>query len=177
MFTDILAGRRRFAAALVLLLMPAACVEAPTPFQPASGPDGNGYTVTQLESDRFRVAFSGNIATSHDAVDNDLLYLAAQVTLKHGADWFALSRNGADKDTVYPTFVQPPTIYTGWGAPPLGGVAVTDFNDPQSSWNEQATILLHRGAKPAGDPEAYDARDLVAHLTPLIARGTAAGPY
>lgn len=164
--------------AVVLVALLAGCAVPPTPFQPAASPDGDGYTVTQLEAARFRLNFSGNMSTPHQAVDDNLLYLAAQVTLHNGADWFLISRAGADKDTVYPTFVEPPAFAAagGWIGP-VGGSVATDFNNPQSSWTETATILLSRGKKPAGDPNAYDARDLASHLAPLIKRGPVPGPY
>ena len=163
---------------LTLLLVLAACSIPPTPFQPASGRDEDGYTVTQLEANRFRLGFSGNLATPHQTVDDNLLYLAAQVTLHNGADWFLISRASADKDTTYPTFATPPTFVAagGWIAP-VGGTVTTDFNNPQTSWSETATILLAHGRKPAGDANAYDARDLASHLAPLIKRGQVPGPY
>ncbi len=155
-----------------------ACSVAPTPFQPATGRDGDGYVVTQLEANRFRLGFSGNLSTSQQTVDDDLLYLAAQVTLRNGGDWFLISRASADKDTIYPTFVEPPTFFAGAGwVGPVGGSVATDFNNPQSSWSEVATILVAHGRKPAGDANAYDARDLASHLAPLITRGKVPGPY
>ncbi len=169
---------RMIALGGLLTLSLAACSEVPTPFQPATGGDDEGYTVTQLEANRFRLGFSGNLATPHQMVDDNLLYLAAQVTLRNGADWFLISRASADKDTRYPTFATPPTFVAagGWIAP-VGGTVTTDFNNPQNSWNETATILLSHGRKPADDPNAYDARDLAGHLAPLIKRGQVPGPY
>lgn len=163
---------------LALAVMLAGCSVPPTPFQPAATPGDDGYTVTQLEQNRFRLSFSGNMSTPHQAVDDNLLYLAAQVTLRNGADWFVISRSSADKDTIYPTFAEPPTFFAGGGwVGPVGGSVSTDFNNPQNSWNETATILLSRGKKTAGDPNAYDARDLAGHLAPLIKRGPVPGPY
>ncbi len=164
--------------AVVLAILVTGCSVSPTPFQPAATADGDGYTVTQLEANRFRLTFSGNMSTPHQTVDDNLLYLAAQVTLRNHADWFVISRADADKDTIYPTFVQPPTFAAagGWIGP-VGGSVATDFNNPQSSWNETATILLSHGLKPAGDVNAYDAHDLASHLAPLIKRGQVPGPY
>lgn len=163
------------AAAAVLLV---ACAGTPTPFQPAARSGDDGYSVTQLEANRFRIGFSGNLSTSHQAVDDALLYLAAQVTLHHGADWFRISRASADKDTIYPTFAEPPSfVATGGWIGPVSGTVATDFNNPQSSWTETATILLAHGTKPAADPDAYDAHDLASHLAPLITRGGVPGPY
>ena len=165
--------------AIALAVMLAGCAVPPTPFQPATSADGDGYTVTQLEANRFRLSFSGNMSTPHQTVDDNLLYLAAQVALRNDADWFVISRSSADKDTVYPTFAEPPTFFAGAGGwvGPVGGGVATDFNNPQSSWNETATILLSRGKKPTSDPNAYDARDLASHLAPLIKRGQVPGPY
>jgi hypothetical protein len=166
----------RMAGTIALLLGLAACT-TPTPSQPA--PNGiGGYTVTQIENDRFRLSFNGNSITPRQTVDNDLTYLAARVTLLHGGDWFLMSHDASDKSTAYPTFLSP-GIYQGNGlTSPLYVPATvqTDFANPQESWTSTATILVRQGAKPANNPDAYDARNVEAHLTPLIRRGQA-GPY
>ncbi len=158
----------------------AACVAlGPTPFQPArNGLDG--YTVTQIETDRFRVAFNGNASTTQQMVDDNLVYLAAQVTLRNGADWFLMERDATNKSTAYPTFLTPGTIYGGgpWSPPFVApGGFQTDFANPQDSWSSSATIVLHKGTKPADNTQAYDAHDVDRHLAPLIRRGTPPGPY
>ena len=164
--------------ALTLAILTGACVETPTSFHPLTQSGGDGYTVTQVESNRFQISFTGNGATSHQSVDDNLLFLAAEVTLRHGADWFLVNRASSDKDTRYPTFVNPPGLYGGWGAPRgMFGDYEVDFDNPQNRWSEIATILLHRGTKPPGDPSAYDARDVAVHLAPLITRAAQPGPY
>lgn len=169
--------------ALTLAILTSACVQTPTSFHPLTQSSRDGYTVTQVEGNRFRISFTGNDATSHQSVDDNLLFLAAEVTLRHGADWFLINRASSDKDTSYPTLIDPSGPYGGWGyggwgAPPGAfGTYAVDFGNPQNRWSELATILLHQGTKPAGDPSAYDARDVAVHLAPLITRAAQPGPY
>jgi hypothetical protein len=159
-------------AALALTL--AGCA-APTPYQPADPLGDDGYTVTQVEMNRFRIAFDGNSITPRQAVDIDLLYLASQVTLKNGGDWFELGKNSTDKTTSYPTFGTTAGAFGGWPGGYRGGWfggLETDFSSPSNSWLEAADIVVHRGAKPINDPGAYDA-----HLTPAIQRKGRQGVY
>ena len=65
-----------------------ACSTA-TPFQPATkASSGYGYSEQRIETDRWRVNFSGNADTSRQTVETYMLYRAAQLTLNSGYDWF-----------------------------------------------------------------------------------------
>jgi hypothetical protein len=69
---------------LSVLAVLTGCGGGPTPYQPAAC--GYGYSEQQIEDNRNRVTFAGNDRTSSDAVQNYLLYRAAEVTLDHGYD-------------------------------------------------------------------------------------------
>jgi hypothetical protein len=171
-----LGGRRWSIAGLALTL--AGCA-TPTPFQPADSSGTDGYTAIQVEQNRFRLSFNGNSLTSRQDVDSNLLYLAAEVTLKNGADWFLLTKNAADKSTSYNTVESGPAFMGGWGGPWGGwsGGMTTGYAVADDSWTESADILLQHGTKPPADPNAYDARDVAAHLTPAIRRTGRPGPF
>ncbi|WP_204260691.1 CC0125/CC1285 family lipoprotein, partial [Stenotrophomonas maltophilia] len=68
----------------------------------------------QIESNRFRISFSGNSLTARETVERNLLYRAAELTLQQGFDHFIL----ADRDTEQqPDIVREPGA---WGPGPWG---------------------------------------------------------
>ena len=152
------------AAALMLLL--AGCA-VPTPYQPAI--DGYGYSDQQLENDRYRVTFSGNSVTPRDTVQNYLLHRAAEVTLDNGHDYFIVVNQDLERSTAYYGSGYN-DLGWGWGGSPwrTGFGNYTAF--PIDSYTAFADILTGDGAKPAGDVNAYDARDVLRQLGERIER-------
>ena len=162
--------RVRLVVAGMLALSLAACAADPTPYQPAA--NGYGYTQQQIESNRYRITFAGNGSTPLDTVRNYMLYRAAEVTLESGHDYFVV----VDQNT------ESTTTYRGTGSSPFGfgtgfrggggfGVGVSTFSAyPDDSYTSWADIIVGDGAKPAGDLNAYDARDVLARLDPSITR-------
>ena len=144
----------------------------PTPYQHAVG--GYGYSEQALEADRYRVTFAGNSLTSRQTVENYLLARAAELTLQRGYDHFLIVDRGTDRQTTYNTTVTSPPdpfwrdVY--WRPYPHGwsGSATTW---PEDSYAASANVVLRKGAKPADDPNAYDARAILERLGPAIARG------
>jgi len=133
------------------------------------------------------VTFAGNSLTSRETVERYLLYRAAELTVSQGADWFSLVERQTDRKTR--TYVEPdPYGRYGYWRPawryygPRWGWRAWDpwYGDP--FWAERvdvrtverfeasAEILLGKGPKPAGDPRAFDARDVMANLGPTIVR-------
>ena len=181
-------------ASLALSGLLAACTTA-TPYQPniQGQKVSGGFSEQQIESNRFRVTFSGNSLTSRETVEGYLLYRAAELTTQQGYDWFTLvdrnteadRRTYIDADPFYSPWYgpsygywRPYWSYYGagygwrgwdpyWGSPFWGGSAdvrtVTKF---QAS----AEIMLHKGAKPADEPRAFDARAVMDNLGPRIQR-------
>ena len=158
--------RRRFPLAVALLLL-AGCA-APTPYQPAT--DGYGYREQQLESNRYRVTFSGNSVTPRDTVQNYLLHRAAEVTLESGHDYFTVVDQGLERSTTYhgsgfndfgwgPGFHSNRAFGSGFGN-------YTAY--PIDSYTTFADIVMAAGEKPAGEVNAYDARDVLRQLGPRI---------
>ncbi|MDI7775789.1 hypothetical protein [Asticcacaulis sp. EMRT-3] len=164
------------AASLTLL---SACATA-TPYQAASLTSGSyhpGYTDTRIEDDRYRIGFSGNDLTSRETVENYMLYHAAELTLKAGYDWFEVIKRDTDQKTRTVSTPDDPlwgnmswrfygrSRWSGWG------MGFDDWDSVQyTRYEANAEILMHKGAKPDGDPAAYDAHAVKANLERQIVR-------
>ena len=193
-----IAGRVRMVAAVALAALLTACATA-TPYQPniAGQKAQGGFSDRRLESDRYQVNFAGNSMTSRETVERYLLYRAAEVTVQAGYDWFETADRRTDRQAraVIDNYGYGPGwggygygwggpygywrpawrgYYGGywgpWGDPFWGGsTEVRTIEKFQAS----AEILLHKGPKPAGDPRAYDAREIMTNLGPTIQRPVA----
>jgi len=180
------------ATALVLAAGLSACV-SPTPYQPRvrGSATSGGYSEARIEPNRWRVTFTGNSMTSRETVEGYLLYRAAELTLQNGDDWFAI--NDRQTDAKSRSYVEPDPLYHPWYGPGFGywrpawrfrsrgfGWRTWDpwFVDPfwadrvdvrtVESFEATAEIITHKGAKPANDPRAFDARAVVENLKPKI---------
>lgn len=161
------------AGALLAALLLAACATA-TPYQPVK--DGLGYSEQRLETNRYRINYTGNSATPRDTVDHYLMYRAAEVTLNNGYDWFVI----ADRQTR----ADPAQAGGSGGSVGLGiGGSSGNFGSGLSiglgtilgggngeAYNAQADILVFKGAKPADNLKAFDAREVRANLQAGIQR-------
>lgn len=172
------------ALALVGVLALGACATA-TPYQPA-GVNGNrgGYAEQRLEQDRFRVSFAGNSVTSRDRVEMSLLLRAAELTVEQGYDWFQTVDRVTDRDSrlvAYPDpfyydrygpFWGPRWRYyhrgywSPWG-PAWGGDVDVQRVD---RYEATAEIKMGRGPKPAENPNAFNAREVIENLSSRVAR-------
>lgn len=173
-----------------------ACATA-TPYQPnvPGNAAGGGFSDMRLEANRFRVTFSGNSLTSRETVESYLLYRSAELTVAQGYDWFALADRRTEKTTRYqadpdPFYSTPYYGRWGYGWRPswryygMGGVGWRSWDpwgyDPFwgnrmdvreiNRYEATAEIVMGRGAKPAGDLTAIDAREVLSNLGPTIVR-------
>jgi hypothetical protein len=94
-------------------------VACATSYQP-TGFTG-GFSDTQLAPDVFRVSFSGNGFTSPDRVQDFALLRAAELTLQHGARYFAVMDSENQSRTS--TYVSPGSSYTSGTATAYGNTA------------------------------------------------------
>jgi hypothetical protein len=168
-----------------------------TPYQPyraetAGGVHG-GYSDQRLAPDRYLVKFHGNELTSRDRVEGYMLYRAAELALQHDYDWFLMVDRHTEHDTQ--TYVEPDPFFRpyygaeygywrpywryyrpgyGWDTwnPWQNGPFWADRADLRSveSFEAQAEIMLRRGAIPADEQRAFDARKVIADLGPTIER-------
>jgi hypothetical protein len=179
------------AAALVTALM--GCTSA-TPYQPqvAGQRVAGGYSEERLAEDRYRVNFAGNSLTSRDRVEGYLLYRAAELTVQAGYDWFLIIDRLTARESE--TYVDPDPFYDPWygrgygywrphwrywrgGAwevwhPEYGGRFWGDSVDIRTveRFEAHAEIVFRRGAVPAGEERAFDARRVMADLGPTLER-------
>ena len=181
-----------FVAVAALAL--SACATA-TPYQPAGyGGVRGGYAEQRLESDRYRVSFSGNSVTGREQVEMGLLLRAAELTTESGYDWFATVNRATDRDVRYQAlgggygsgFGDPfyrdrygpfwgPSwrysrrgMWSPWGDPFWGR---DDFDVRQiDRYEATSEIVMGRGAKPANDPNAFEAREVISNLGPRVLR-------
>lgn len=162
--------------------------ETATPYQPVAARDGGGYSEQQIETNRWRVEFSGNDLTSRQTVERYLLFRAAQLTLKNGYDWFQAVARHTDKSVDF----YGDDYSAGWGAAdwglyrrgfgwgygfggygPYGGFGYGPWGggfdiDQVSRYQASAEVVMGHGYKPPNNPRAYDARQVLAHLQGTI---------
>lgn len=160
------------AAAALLAITIAACVSNPTPYQPAAGNRGYGYTEQQIEMNRFRVTFAGNSQTPRTVVENYLLVRAAELTKAHGYNYFALVQQDVEPTTRYWS------SFDGFGGygyyrhswPYYGAGADYGTSYPITRYTAYADIVLLRGPKDPQDVRAFSADDVLARLGPTVQR-------
>jgi hypothetical protein len=175
--------RLMFAVAATAALSLSACA-TPTLYQPATKANsGQGYTEQQIETGRWRVSFSGNSVTSRQTVESYMLFRAAELTVQNGFDWFETVDRATQQQTSYfgtpdpwwgrygPYWRPYWRTYRGgaWGAWGPGWGADWDVNEI-TRFEAGAEIVMHHGAKPADNPRAFDARDVMANIGPHVVR-------
>jgi len=145
----------------------------PTPYQPAIG-DGNGYRDQLIENNRYLVVFAGNSLTSRQTVELYLLYRAAEITVQTGNDYFIVVSQETERSTVYESTFSSLDGYGFYGYPyyfrPFPSPVVTGASVPVSSYEAQAIIVAGQGDKPGDQLNAYNAREVLKRLGPLIIR-------
>ncbi len=161
-------------SALALL---SACT-TPTPYQPVAGTSAYhvGYSDTRIEDGRYRISFAGNDATTRETVENYMLYHAAELTLNSGYDWFEIVKRATDSTTRTTTY-DDPIAYRFYGRGRWGAWGFGDNWNSDSfeytRYEASAEILMHKGAKPEGQADAYDARSVKQNLEPKVVHPTA----
>jgi hypothetical protein len=182
--------RKRSAAVAVALALAGALAgcATPTPYQAAvPGQSGStGFSELRIEANRWRVMFAGNSVTSRQTVEAYLLFRSAELTAQNGYDWFAIvDRNTENKGYTYLDYGpwsgpygywQPYWRYYGhgfgwrtwdpyWGGPFWGDTVDVHTVD---KYEATAEITMGKGPKPADDPRAFDAHQVIANLQPRI---------
>ena len=169
--------------AAVAALALSACATA-TPYGPA-GPDSRyGYAEQRLDSDRYRINFSGNSVTSREQVEMSLLLRAAELTTENGYDWFSTVNRATDRDVRlqglsdpfyrdrYSAFWGPSWRYSRRGIwSPWRDPFGPDFDVRQiDRYEASSEIVMGRGRKPANDPNAFEAREVISNLSSRVSR-------
>lgn len=156
----------RAVAALGAVLLIAACVSGAGLYRPATSARGSGYSEQRIETNRWRVTFTGGPSTPASVVEDFALLRAADLTLSMGYEWFTV----AGRETVPQTSNYGPR-YSGMFGPPCGafgcrsaiygGFWYDDFDENRLS--ASLDIVMGKGAKPA-DANTYDARDVASTI-------------
>lgn len=159
-----------------LALALGACATS-TPYGPASEGGGYGFSDQRIEQNRFRITFRGNSLTERETVENSLLYRAAELTVDQGYDYFVVVENDTEtrtsyRGTAYPAFYGrygygyrafPYYAYGfGWGLP------YDTYTREITRYSAVAFVTMHRGEKPQDNPQAFEARDVIRNLGPLV---------
>lgn len=178
----------RVAVGAGLLAVLAACATS-TPYGPAADSGGYGFSEQRIEANRFRVMFRGNSSTDRETVENFLLYRAAELTVANGYDHFIIVENDTE---VNSTFRSTTTGFGAGGFDPLWGPAfygryrfgyafpyyawgwgwgapMDTYTREYTRYSAVAFVLMQKGAKPADEPRAFDARDVIENLQPFVA--------
>jgi hypothetical protein len=148
--------------ALLAALLLAACATGSI-YHPASSLRGVGYSEQKLETNRWRVSFTGDTATPAAVVQDYALLRAAELTLSLGDEWFTVAgRATVPQDSGYG-----PSFFAGGLGPPCGifgcraalyGGFWYDEND-EHRLSASLDIVVGKGPKP-NDANTYDARDV-----------------
>lgn len=177
----------RLAALVVVASLALGACSTTTPYQPAVQGGGFGFSEQKIEEGRYRITFRGNSATTREQVENSLLYRAAELTLQNGFDHFVLLENDTEAKTSYSSTSTSPAFYGrygfgrpfccygfpyyaygfGWGYP-YGGYPYDSYTREITRYSAVAYVSLHKGAKPAENPQAFDARQVIENLRSLI---------
>ncbi len=174
----------RNAAIVILALTALAACATSTPYGPAPEGGGYGFSEQQIETDRYRVTFSGNSSTTRETVENFLLYRAAELTVEHGFDYFTMLESDTEEKTTYSATSYYPAFYGrysyaagprrayyhfpyyaygfGWGYP------YESYTREINRYTAIAFIKMHKGEKPEGDPHVFDAREVIANLQSYV---------
>ncbi len=152
---------------LAAVLALSACATV-TPYQPLDG--GLGYAEQKLETNRYRVRFTGSGKTPRTTVENYLMYRAAELTLQNGYGYFVVA--GRDTETAPSRSGSGGGVSFGFGSGGHSGVGIglgTVIGGDEPSL-AQMDVLMFAGKKPADRPDAFDAREVQANLEPGIQR-------
>lgn len=177
----------RLLAPVAAALVVTACTTA-TPYQPLRGSSG-GFAEQRIESNRYRVSFTGNEYTSRQRVENYLLFRAAELTLANGYDTFTIVRRDTERDVdvrTYGGMGYPGGYYGGYSPywrpswryygrpygwrywdPWYGDPFWADRVDVRAVTSYEATAEIIMGRAGTG-PQTFNARQVIANLRPTI---------
>ncbi len=153
-----------------LLGLLSGCVTAPVYSQKVEGAS-TGYTDERLAQNRFRVTYSGSASTKREAVEDFLLFRAAQVTLEAGSSWFVFDTRDTLAHTTYFSDFNgfPPGPGFGWRRRwqwwPGDG---TETTTAMTRYQAYAEIVTLSETQAHSDPHALNAQDVINRLGPKI---------
>lgn len=142
-----------------------ACATAPTPYAPAENERAKGYSELAIESDRYRVSYSGDDA---EQARSYALLRASEITLENGADWFRIVNAYTDIDS--PRSAGGSSVSVGGSSGTYGssvgvgvGINLGSLGGGSPDAVHTLEIMFFEGEKP-DEPDAYDARSVKASI-------------
>src|SRR5712692_6610660 len=163
---------------VALSLLVFSLVGCSTPYQ-RKGFTG-GFSDSRIDASTFLVEFKGNGATSQQTVQTYLLYRCAELAAEAGYDYFILAGANTGADRLYMTM---PGHYSGTttGSATTFGNTTSGFATttgtytpgpvlPVTKFNASAIIKAFHGEKPADNPAAFNAREVLQYLGPTVHR-------
>jgi len=137
----------------VLAGLAAGCATQPT-YQARSEDSRYGYAEMLVQPNRIRVSYNGDTMTPRETVETYLLYRAAETTLEHGFDYFAIVAHDADEDSRVEMM----------GRPRFGGISYREI----SNHTAMAEIVMFQGDEAPPIANIYDARQVQQSLQSRI---------
>ena len=172
---------RQLAVAALLAAGLVACASTSTPYQPAAEGRGYGFSEQRIDNNSYRITFRGNSSTTRETVENSLLFRAAELTLENGFDYFVVIENDTEAKKSYsssasPAFFgrygygYPGSFYAfpyyaygfGWGWP------YDTYTREITRYSAVAFVTMHKGEKPADNPQAFNASEVVENLRSIV---------
>jgi hypothetical protein len=170
------------AGALLLALGVSACATGPV-YRPRGPGDTVGYTDQRLTQNRFRVTFAGGAGTQREQVEDYLLRRAAEVTLQNGFSHFVFDARDTEPRTYYRSGFTPRSSFgVGFGLGPrywgpqswyysnfvFGDPFYSRYDAyPVTRYDAYSEIVALMPAQAQTEPDAIDAREVLAALPPL----------
>lgn len=181
------------AACAALALITTGCTMRSTPYQPLQSTSrvSGGYSDLRIDETHYRVSFAGNRLTSRERVESYLLFRAAELTLLKGYDYFVIEDREVEhqierqirRDPFYDPWYAPRYGYWrpywryyraghGWyhWYPYFGDTFWAERYDVRTieRFEASADIRLGKGAAPAANGRAMDAREVRDRIAPQI---------
>ncbi|WP_417471288.1 CC0125/CC1285 family lipoprotein [Maricaulis sp.] len=147
-----------------VLALTACATAGPTRYAPAH--EGQyGYSERAIEQDRFMIRFDAGPDTSIEETEDLALRRAAEFTLEQGGDWFVVVRRNRDGNDRDPVRVGTSASYsTGSRGYSSRGIGVGIRIDGSAGQKSVTLEILVRTGTVSDDANAYDARNVLAHM-------------
>jgi hypothetical protein len=139
-----------------------------------------GYRDEQLDSNTWRVSFSGNSSTARATVERYLMYRCAEVTVNAGFDYFVIAGGNTQRSEFTQsgpgTYMGQTSGYvtssgdTAHGQTQTTGTYFPGATSTAVSYGSFAIIKAFKGNKPSDNPNAYNAKDVMKYIGPRIQR-------
>jgi hypothetical protein len=151
--------------ALVVILATAAGCWRATPYGSSSILWG-GYEDSQVGAGTFQVTFYGNRFADRLRVETYLQYRCAEVVLAAGYDYFVVLRAATEVLTPYGRS----SVGAAIDGIAQDAVPQRYVHGPDPEYIALAEVQGFRGSKPANNPAAFDAREVIRNLGPWVAK-------